>query len=207
MKASDSSCGNAVEKPCVFLSIESFYQQNDMDKTLRHVNAVAQRIVKIAQCYGLAEEKCFLAALLHDIGCSIAPKDMTAFAQKHRIELDESEKKYPFLLHQQISKILAKEIFEIQDSDILSAVECHTTLKYNPSPYDMALFLADKLSWDEDGKPPFFDAVFEALSVSLEAASLQYIHYMVSHNRILYPHSWFVAAKRYFETLPSCNKG
>jgi HD superfamily phosphohydrolase YqeK len=79
----------------------------------------------------------------------------------------------------------------------LSAVEYHTTLREKPSQYDMALFIADKLSWDQEGQPPFYDVVAKALTKSLEAASLAYMTFIVENKMILYPHRWFSAGLAY----------
>ena len=37
-------------------------------------------------------------------------------------------------------------IYHIEDEDILSAIECHTTLKKEMNDYDKIIFLADKLA-------------------------------------------------------------
>lgn len=179
--------------------IESMYINNDRAKTLEHVKFVAETTVKIAQQYRLDIDKCILAGLLHDISMVMKPEDMMLYAASVGMSLDEAEKRYPFLLHQRLSKIIARDILLVQDPDILSAVECHTTLKSKPGKYDMALFIADKLSWDQDGRPPFYDRVASALSTSLEGACLEYINYMTENNLILYPHRWFLEAKVFLE--------
>ena len=160
-------------------NIEKTYCLNNKHKTLEHVKKVAKTNMVIAKQYNLDEEKCYLAGLLHDISAIMKPNDMVDYVQFYGIGLDESEKKFPFLLHQQVSRIFAKDIFIINDLNILSAIECHTTLKSAPSKYDMALFVADKISWDQVGLPPFYDSVYAALSISLEFACLQYINYML----------------------------
>lgn len=137
---------------------------------------------------------------MHDISAVIHPTDMLNYMIKNNLFVDESERKHPFLLHQRISKILAINFFNIDDETILSAIECHTTLKSNPSKYDMALFIADKLSWDKEGIPPFYDIVSENLTYSLEKACLSYINYAIDNNMILHPHSWIIASKKYLET-------
>ena len=64
---------------------------------------------------------------------------------------------------------------------------------------NMALFIADKLLWDKEGTPPFYDVVSENLSYSLEKACLSYINYIIDNNMILHPHSWIIASKKYSE--------
>ena len=139
--------------------IEHFYRINDKLNTLFHVKNVAGANAELAGTYMLDARKCYIAGLLHDISAVMRPEDMLGHAQSIGIQLDESEKRYPFLLHQQMSALLAKSVFGIVDSDILSAIECHTTLKSNPSQYDMTLFIADKLFWDQSGTAPYFDSV------------------------------------------------
>ena len=65
-------------------------------------------------------------------------------------------------------------------------------MKAEPSAYDMALFVADKLAWDMDGTPPYDAVLRAALEQSLEAASLAYMDYIVTHQIILHPHRRFI---------------
>ena len=204
MKISDFSYINLnTEKTTLVERIEEFYVVNKMEDTLAHVRAVSTTNVSIAQLYHLDKETCYLAGLLHDISTVMKPSDMLIYAAAIGIDLDESEHNYPFLLHQQLSKYIAKTVFEVSDPCVLSAIECHTTLKSTPSKYDMALFIADKLSWNQDGKPPFYNTVNEALSISLESACFEYIAYMVENNKILYPHKWFLEAKSFLSRVLS----
>ena len=177
--------------------VKNLLLQNGKIKTYEHVKAVADRNIVIAEMFGLDQTICRIGGLLHDISVIIRPADMLDYFETSNLFIDESERRYPFILHQRVSKLLAQSLFQITDPDILSSVECHSTLKGNPSNYDMALFIADKLSWDQDGKPPFYDDVYNQLSVSLECACLTYINYVIDHKMILYPHSWFQEAKTY----------
>ncbi len=164
---------------------------NSKDKTAAHVKAVADTCVIIARQYGLDEDVARICGYLHDISAVISPTDMLSYAKEKGMYIDESENRYPFILHQRISRLIAMQDFKITDERILSAIECHSTLKADYNEYDMTLFIADKLSWDQDGLPPFYDDVKQALDTSLEAASLAYMQYIMEHKLILYPHSWF----------------
>ena len=169
-------------------------EANGKEKTFRHVQAVAEVCRALAVRFGLDADKCFAAGLLHDISAVIRPADMLLYAEKHGMALCEAERKYPFLLHQRLSRSAAEDGFQIKDEDILSAIECHTTLKANADPYDMVLFIADKLAWDQDGTPPFYDAVSDALADSLEKACYVYMCYMMDSGKLLCPHTNWNAA-------------
>ncbi|SFU66167.1 putative HD superfamily hydrolase of NAD metabolism [Clostridium sp. DSM 8431] len=167
--------------------------------TYKHVTNVAKVNVEIARKFRLDEEVCKIAALGHDIAGIINSADMLTYIKRNKMFLDKSEEKYPFLLHQRLSAIMCNKIFNIRDERILSAINYHTTLKKNASNYDMALFVADKLAWDQEGQPPYYEIVKGELDKSLEYASLAYIKYVYDNNMILMPHKWLDEAKVWLE--------
>ena len=179
--------------------VQSLLYLHGKQKTFEHSIAVAEMNIKIAGQYGLDKYICELGGYLHDISAVISPQDMLTYAKDNGWYIDEAERKYPFLLHQRISRIIAQQYFKITDERILSALEHHTTLKANPSAYDMALFIADKLAWDKDVEAPFYKIVSEALKQSLETASLAYMDYIVEHGMILHPHKWFEEGMRFLK--------
>ena len=183
-----------MEKRDLMDTIRRVYADHYKEHTLKHVEAVAKTAVRLAAGYELNEEKVQLAAMLHDISVIKSPDEMYALAKKRGMEMDAAEEKYPFLLHQRISKIIAQEIFGIYDADILNAIECHTTLKKDATLYDKVIFLADKLSWDQQGVPPYFDLVKEKLQESLDAACYSFIQYQFDNHLLLMPHRWIMEA-------------
>lgn len=178
-------------------SVEQILQTFQKSKTFDHVKNVAEKSRRLARQFHLDETCCETAGYLHDAGVILPPASMLLYAETYFPSLDEAERRYPFLLHQKISAIMARELFKIDDARILSAVACHTTLKSRPSPYDMVLFLADKLAWDQEGIPPFAEPVNNALSHSLEKACYVYFRYVWTEGKILYPHQWFLEAKQW----------
>lgn len=181
--------------------ITDLLTENGKPETAAHCMAVAKTGEKIAAQFGLDQSVVSAAALLHDVSNIVKPQDMLDYAISQNWELDEAEKQHPFLLHQRLSAVFAKEMFNIRDTAILSAIECHSTLKAAPSAYDMALFLADKLSWDSQGTPPFSNIVSSAFAHSLEYASLTYIHFVLNEGLILSPHKWLMDAKNFLEDI------
>ena len=174
--------------------IKSTYLQNNKAHTLKHVEEVADTAVWLAEIYGLDAEKVRLAALLHDISAIITPQEMYDLAIARGLETDPAEEKYHFLLHQRISKIFAQEKFGVADPDILGAIECHTTLKKDANPYDKVIFISDKISWDQQGVPPYYDALKSIVTGSLDAACLYFIKYQFDNALLLMPHKWLLDA-------------
>ena len=176
-------------------------KQANHEKTLAHVIKVSQAGVKIAHDYNLDKNKVEIACYLHDISAIIPRTDYVTLCEASDIEVLAVERKLPMLLHQKVSRLIAEEIFKITDAEILSAIEVHTTLKDKPSDIDMAVFIADKLAWDQEGIPPFFDCVAQSIKISLEKACLGYINYCLEHEMIKIPHPMLLAAKNDLERM------
>ena len=171
------------------LTPEELLLANGRPKTLAHVQAVSDECAALARRFQLDEGQCRLAGMLHDISAVIRPSDMLRWAEEHPLPLCEAERRHPFLLHQRLSAIVAREDFGVTDEAVLSAIACHTTLRAQASSIDMALFLADKIAWDQPGEPPYLDALSAALEQSMEAACLAYMKHTVESGRLLYPHT------------------
>lgn len=174
---------------------------NNKLNTYKHVKEVVECSKVIASKYGLDLNTIELAAYSHDIAAIMNSSDMLEYVMKENLYLDEAERKYPFLLHQRFSKMIIEDVFNITDINVLSSVECHTTLRSNPSEYDLVLFIADKLAWDQEGVPPYYEVIEKALEISLEKAALTYIDYIFEYEMILYPHTWLLEARKYLNEI------
>jgi predicted HD superfamily hydrolase involved in NAD metabolism len=157
----------------------------NMKQTVDHVKKVASMAVRLASDFNEDLERAETAGILHDLGVVI-PNDRRIWAcEDLGIELCEEEKKFPMLIHQKLSAAMAHLFFGLNDSAILSAVSCHTTLKKNPAPLDMILFLADKISWDQEGEPPYLSIIEKGLEISLEQGAFNFINYLMKNERKL----------------------
>ncbi|MCL2365065.1 MAG: HAD-IIB family hydrolase [Defluviitaleaceae bacterium] len=169
----------------------AYLHAHGKDTTFTHSQATARVAVQIAKQYNLNATACEMAAYLHDISAVMPPVEMLRYAEENNWHIDETERNFPVLLHQRISRVIAKRDFRIADERILSAIEYHTTLRPNATPYDMVVFIADKLAWDQceiHGDAPFFAEVSAALEISLEAACLAYMNYMEANQKLLGRH-------------------
>ena len=175
-------------------SIKSTYLIHHKAKTLAHAEKVADTALWLAEKHHLDPEKTGIAALLHDISAVMTPEEMYETAKAHGLPIDPAEEKHHFLLHQRISRIIAEEQFGIRNEIILNAVECHTTLKKDAGPYDKTVFIADKISWDREGVPPYYELLRDLAGESLDGACLYYIRYQFEHQLLLMPHRWLLEA-------------
>ena len=183
-----------MEKHDIIDLIKNRYISSNKEDVLRHVENVADIAVELAEVYDLDVTKAKLAALLHDISGIMTPQEMYEFAKMRGLEIDPAEEKYHALLHQRVSKIIAQEEYGVTDSDILNAIECHTTLKKNASVYDKIIFIADKNSWDSKGVPSYNDLAKSKSIKSLNEACYFYIKHQFDNNLLVMPHQWLIEA-------------
>ena len=122
----------------------------------------------------------------------IPQKEWIKHAEEWKIELLPEEHQAPVVLHQKLSAYLAQHLFHITGPAVLSAIECHTTLRPGASRLDKIVFLAEKLEWDQSGQPPYKAALETALQNSLDTATKWYLTYMWQQRyRLLVIHPWF----------------
>ena len=175
-------------------SIQNKYISNNQQEALCHVEDVAKIAVKLAKAYHLDVEKVRIAALLHDISAVMTPQQMYETAKKHGLQIDPAEEKYHALLHQRISKIIAQEDFKITDSDILNAVECHTTLKKNAGIFDKIIFIADKIARDPNDVPLYDDLLKSGSEDLLNKACYLFIKHQFDNGLLVFAHRWLLEA-------------
>ncbi|NSR77851.1 HD domain-containing protein [Enterococcus faecalis] len=171
--------------------IKQYLVSKNCEKTYYHCMEVGEYAYQLGEKYLTSPEKVSIAGYLHDISAVYPNNQRISVAQKYGIELNEAEMAFPMIIHQKISKSIAKMDFGIEDNEILSAIECHTTLKKNYSDIDLVLFVADKIKWDQEGKPPYLDGLLQALNCSLENAAYFYIDYISKHDiKVVHPWLW-----------------
>lgn len=144
-----------------------------------HSVRVAQMAEELARKYNCEPEAAYQAGLLHDISGIIPNHQRIEFARSIGIPILPEECLFPMIIHQKLSKYIADEVFMVTNPNVLSAIECHTTLKSRASLLDYLLFVADKIEWDQKGVPPYINSVFTSFDQSLEKAAFAYIHYLM----------------------------
>jgi predicted HD superfamily hydrolase involved in NAD metabolism len=160
-----------------------------------HVMRVGQEARRLAERFGTDPDLAEVAGYLHDISGVFPNAQRVEVARALGLDVLPEEERFPLIVHQKISKVMAREMFGVTDERTLDAMECHTTLKAGATTEDLVLFVADKIEWDQPGTPPYLDDVKQALERSLEHAAFAYIRHLWDnrqHLRVLHP--WLEAA-------------
>lgn len=167
--------------------VEEFLNYYGKEKVNEHSYQVADEARKLAEKFNLSAEKAYVAGLLHDISVVIPNEERVALQRSLNKEVLKEEEILPMILHQKQSVFVAEELFGIQDAEILSAIECHTTLRKNASDLDKVVFIADKVKWDRDDSAPYLEELNQALTQSLDEGCRVYIRWALSDIIVLHP--------------------
>ena len=83
--------------------------------------------------------------------CSTTSRDSTLRSGSWReceergLSIDAAERDHPTLLHAKLGAAIAREQFGVEDPEVISAIEKHTTGAGAMSPLDCVVYLADSL--------------------------------------------------------------
>ncbi len=153
------------------------YQSDDL---YFHSRAVAYRAVEIARHHRLNIDlnKAFLAGLLHDNA-------------KQRLSLDgfdvPSDAVGSPVLHQFLGSLKAERDFGIEDIDILSAINYHTTGKADMTTLEKLIYCADMLSEDRPCIENLLKVIMTDFEIGFRSCLASSYFYVLSKRRGMYP--------------------
>lgn len=109
----------------------------------RHVQSVARSAVFLAKLYDADVERVRLAALLHD--CAKG-REQEYFRQLHEKGILKAEDWMPApSFHAYLGGFVAREVYGVQDNEVLEAIAAHTTGSSTMSQTAKIVFLADEI--------------------------------------------------------------
>jgi predicted HD superfamily hydrolase involved in NAD metabolism len=123
----------------------TWLSENVSQPRLKHILAVEKMCRELALDHDCDVEQAAQAGLMHDLAKFFAPSRLLKMALEHDIELDCLTSSHPNLLHADISALIAKRDFGIEDENILNAIRNHTLGKPNMDKLSCIVFIADKI--------------------------------------------------------------
>lgn len=130
-------------KPLEIKEIQRILKEAIGAKRYIHSLGVMDTAIKLASKYNYNTDKAALAGLIHDCGKLKDDKEILKMAKKTGIIQDNVMTNNPALIHGPLGAIIAKEIYGINDRDVLDAVRYHTTGRVRMSLLDKIVYLSD----------------------------------------------------------------
>lgn len=157
---------------------------------LQHILGVEQTCIQLAQRHQVDEKKAAQAGLMHDLAKFFKPNKLLEMATKEGIAIDPICEANPHLLHADVSAIVAREQFGINDREILTAIANHTLGSPQMSPLSCILFVADATEPNR-GNTPQLEVMRQVSWQNLDQSVQQTCDYslrsLIENQRLIHP--------------------
>ncbi len=163
-----------------------------MKKTrYRHAYRVSQLAKKIAEFYHLPVQRIIIAALIHDCAKDYAIEDLYHLINKYDIKLSVIEQKIPKIWHAYVGAEMAKDIFQIDDLEILDAIRYHSTASSKLSLIGKVVYIADKIEPNRNFTEirKLQKTIWEDIDLTMLGLLNQELKYLISKDLIIHPHT------------------
>jgi predicted HD superfamily hydrolase involved in NAD metabolism len=171
---------------------------------ISHILRVETYAIELARQHRLDIDATAKAAFLHDLAKYFSPERLLTMAQQEGLPIDSVEERDPRLLHAEVSAIVARDEFKIQDTEILDAIRNHTLGRSPMSPISCVVFLADSL---EPGRGDHANLnrirkvsksnLYEAVGLTCDRTLHQLIDcQMPIHPRVILTRNWAIEAAK-----------
>lgn len=172
----------------------------DQDHRYRHCVRVARCADILAQIHGVDAGKARLAAMLHDLARLYSTTQLLEECERRAMPIGDFERRNPIVLHAPLGAALARELFDVVDPDVLSAIAKHTLGAPEMSTLDCIVYLADALEpgRDYENRQSIWDLAVTDLCGAMSATIADSIVYLTRAGREPAPQT--LAMQRIFST-------
>ncbi|MEC4812511.1 MAG: bis(5'-nucleosyl)-tetraphosphatase (symmetrical) YqeK [Scytonema sp. PMC 1069.18] len=119
--------------------------ENVPSSRVNRILRVEQMAVELALHHSLDKEKAAMAGVLHDLAKYFKPQKLLQMSLAEGLLVDRVMEANPHLLHADVSAIVARDTFGINDEEVLQAIANHTLGRPEMGPLSSIVFLADSL--------------------------------------------------------------
>ena len=171
---------------------------------IEHILRVEQMAAALARDHNCDVEKAACAGLLHDLAKYFKPQKLLEMARTEGLDIDSVSEAHPHLLHADVSAIVARDTFGVEDEEVLQAIANHTLGRPGMEKLSCIVFLADSLELGRGNTPELEDlrqlshqnlhqAVWRTCDYSLKF--LLETHCLI-HPRTIATRNWFLQSAK-----------
>ncbi len=178
----------------------SWLAENIKASRVEHILRVEKMAMELAIHYQLEPENTAQAALMHDLAKYFPAHKLLQMASTEGLEVDEVMISNPHLLHADVSAIVARDKFGVENKEILQAIANHTLGRPGMGQVCCIVFLADSLEPGR-GNTPELQALRQVSRKNIDQAVWQVCDYSLKflvnspgmiHPRMITTRNWFL---------------
>ncbi|MCQ2739615.1 MAG: bis(5'-nucleosyl)-tetraphosphatase (symmetrical) YqeK [bacterium] len=111
-----------------------------------HSLGTAEVAYDLAEKYGLDKEKAYFCGLIHDCAKCMPKEELKKYLENYPAICD-GELINPKTYHAPVGAIIAKQMFGVNDEEVLSAIRWHTLGNTNMTDFEKIIYIADKIEY------------------------------------------------------------
>lgn len=167
--------------------IKEYLKKNLIESRYIHTLGVVKTAIELAKINNVDINKAEIAALVHDVAKNKTIEELKNIIEKNNIKLSYDEENTPELWHSIVAPILAREIFKIDDFEILDAMRYHTTARENMSKLEKIIYIADMIEPGRnfDGVDILREATLMDLDKGVLLGLSHTINYLIKHGFLI----------------------
>ncbi len=123
-------------------------------KRVKHTFGVADTAEELGVLYSAGDEtlpiRSRLAGLLHDCAKYYTDQEQIALCDEYGIELTQTERENPSLIHGKLGAYLAQYRYGVKDEEILNAIRVHTVGKPDMTTLEKIIYISDYIEPGRD---------------------------------------------------------
>lgn len=169
------------------------------EKRFLHTLRVRDTALELAKIYEVDQEKAEVAGFLHDCAKIRDHDELIKAAKEAGLLLTKEMIKAPQIIHSYLGAIYARDLYGIEDEDILNAITYHTTGRANMSHLEKIIFLADYIEpmRNFDGVEMARQLAKKDLDAAMYFALNNTLKFLVDHDTYIV--STTVTARNYYK--------
>ena len=173
-----------------FAKIEKKLSKYLDEDRFQHTMGVMYTSACLAMVHGYDIKDAQVSGLLHDCAKCIPNKKKLKMCSEHNIPVSDFERSHPFLLHSRLGAYIAHEKYGIDDQEILSAINYHTTGRREMSLLEKIIYIADYIEPNRreiPGLSKIRQIVFQNIDQAICLSSERTIRYLEDNGNKIDP--------------------
>ncbi|NLL61366.1 MAG: HD domain-containing protein [Candidatus Atribacteria bacterium] len=165
--------------------LKDIMEKNRYEHACR-VSSVAEQI---AEYYNLPIKSVKISGLIHDCAKDYSDSHMKSLIKKYNIRLNEVERHIPKIWHAYVGAEMAKEVFQIEDQEIVDAVKYHSTASVKLGLIGKIVYIADKIEPDRNLTKikKLWPLVYKDIDLAMLELLDQELEYLISKRLVVHP--------------------
>jgi predicted HD superfamily hydrolase involved in NAD metabolism len=140
-----------------------------------HILRVEAEARSLSHVYGQDPERASIAALGHDLVRHKNNDELLSLAKRYDIDPDPVELSAPILIHGPIAARMLVRDFDLEDTDVIEGVDCHTTARPGMTMIEKMLFIADKIEPNKLKRGGALQEVYDLRTTDIDAAVVRFL--------------------------------